>query len=243
MTSGSEPGEPPLGPLVPAAVADEIVLASRMVSSLGLVEAFGHVSARVGDHVVVTPGSAIGDAAASDLVVVDLDGERVGGGDNAPLELPLHLRIYRHRPDVGAVVRTHPHALTVLTVMGRPVRPVHDLGAVVASPPPLLDDPALVSTDALGDAAAAALGDAAALLLRGNGALTVGAGIREATIRAIYLDETARILLDGLPLGQPTYLDPEVAAQLGAVLLHPKHVARTWDHFARRIAPQPALGT
>lgn len=235
MTSAPEPDRSASGAYLPAGVVEDVVLASRIISSLGLVDAFGHVSSRAGEHVVLTPGSAIGGLTNRDLVAVDLDGRWLAGADNAPLETPLHLGIYRHRPDVGAVVRVHPHALTVLTVMGRPVRPVHDLGAVVATAPPLYDDPALISTDAFGDAAATALGASSALLLRGNGALTVGVDIREATIRAIYLDETARILLDGLPLGEPTYLDPEFAARMGEALLDPKHVARSWDHFARRV--------
>ena len=42
------------------------------------------------------------------MVVVDYEGKKLSGDREASSELPMHLEIYRNRPDVNAVVHAHP---------------------------------------------------------------------------------------------------------------------------------------
>lgn len=72
-----------------------------------------------GDTIVVTPtGSALSRVREQDLAQVVVgtgrDAPRIAPGPVPSKELPLHLALYRGRPDTGAVVHLHsPHATAI----------------------------------------------------------------------------------------------------------------------------------
>ena len=71
---------------------------------------WGNVSAidRSSGLVVIKPsGVSYGEMKASDMVVVDLEGNVVDGSLRPSSDTPTHLVIYRNFPDVGGVVHTH----------------------------------------------------------------------------------------------------------------------------------------
>jgi HCOMODA/2-hydroxy-3-carboxy-muconic semialdehyde decarboxylase len=72
----------------------------------------------------------------------------------------------------------------------------HGFSSYFAPAPSLWDDPALVRDEASASKVAEALSDGRAIVLRGNGALTVGATIEEATVLCWFLEDSARIELD-----------------------------------------------
>jgi L-fuculose-phosphate aldolase len=85
----------------------------------------GNISARVRDAVAITPtGAALADLVASQVSVVDLDGNVVGGELAPTSELDLHLGVYR-RYDAGAVVHTHAPMATALSCVVDEVPCVH----------------------------------------------------------------------------------------------------------------------
>jgi L-fuculose-phosphate aldolase len=101
--------------LLPAA-REAIVSACQELSRGGLVVGTaGNVSVREGDLVAVTPTGVRYAALTPELVGVHrLDGTAVEAPLQPTSELPLHLAVYRARPDAGAVVHTHPVAATAL---------------------------------------------------------------------------------------------------------------------------------
>jgi L-fuculose-phosphate aldolase len=84
----------------------------------------GNVSVRVGDdRLMITPaGMCKGRMQADDLLLLDLDGGILAGkqGFKPSSETPMHLEVYRQRPDVRAVIHAHPVFATTLTVAGFP---------------------------------------------------------------------------------------------------------------------------
>ena len=77
----------------------------------------GNVSARVGEHVLVSPtNSCLGRLDPARISKVTLAGAHVGG-DRPSKEASLHLGIYAVRPDVGAVVHLHSTYATVLSCL------------------------------------------------------------------------------------------------------------------------------
>ena len=75
----------------------------------------------------------------------------------------------------------------------------------------------LIRTPELGQALAASLGDKPAVLMRGHGAVVVGASIPESVGRSIYLQMDARLQAQAMALGgEITYLDPEEARKVQA---------------------------
>src|SRR5215469_11076164 len=90
---------------------EEIVRFGRMLHERCFVAAMdGNLSIRLkNDRILVTPtGLSKGAMKPADMVVVDLEGNRVAGHRNVTSEIGMHLLIYRMRSDVDAIVHAHP---------------------------------------------------------------------------------------------------------------------------------------
>jgi HCOMODA/2-hydroxy-3-carboxy-muconic semialdehyde decarboxylase len=85
-----------------------IAEAARVLSGLGLVTAFGHVSQRAGAGLLMTPAADLTEVGAADLIEVRLGVSSLPAG--APAEAWAHLRVYAARPDVMAIARAQPPA-------------------------------------------------------------------------------------------------------------------------------------
>ena len=90
-----------------------------MLARLGLVTAFGHVSARAGDSMLITPAADLAGVTAASVIEVPLAARALPAG--APAEAWAHLALYRARPDAAAIARAQPAAAfavaAVTTVM------------------------------------------------------------------------------------------------------------------------------
>lgn len=178
--------------------AAEVATVARLLAAAGLVEAFGHVSARLGGGgFAITSTAPLGRATAADTLACDDGGGLLGEGGGLPLETPLHAAIYAARDDVGAICRTHSPAAVAAGAAGAVPPVVHGLGGL-SGRVALFPDPRLVTDGERAAAAAAALGAGDCLLVRGNGAVATGASLHEAAVRAWYLEERARVWRAGL---------------------------------------------
>ncbi|HEX9369148.1 MAG TPA: class II aldolase/adducin family protein, partial [Vicinamibacterales bacterium] len=146
-----------------------------------------------------------------------------------PLELPLHAEIYRARPDVHAVLHTHPKWSTFLTMVGTPFRPVFPQGTLLGDVP-VLDSPLSVHTRAMGEQVAATLGERPAALLKSHGAVIAGAGVVECFALAIYLEENAYRQYMALQIGTPYVFSAAEQEACRARLWSPALFQKAWDH-------------
>lgn len=173
-----------------AELRGDIVAAARAFVSLSYVHAFGHVSARAAPaSILITPTRpSLAAQTPADILEVGLDGNVIAGNSaTRPIEAFLHLGIYGSRPDVNAICRAHPPSASLW--WGDEAPPVeHGFGGLVGEVATYSGSD-LIHTDHLGAAAAEDLGNASALLLRGNGALTVGRDVGEAAARMWSLEE------------------------------------------------------
>jgi ribulose-5-phosphate 4-epimerase/fuculose-1-phosphate aldolase len=175
-------------------VRTEVARVARMLSRAGLVEAFGHVSARTASGFAITGVAPMLGATAESVVVVDLESGPVEGPvDLAPLETPLHAAVYAARPGVGGICRGHPPSVVDWGIGDDDLPLLHGLGALAGHPVRVHDDIELVTTPDRGAKVAGTLGDAASVILRANGALAVGRDPLEAATRLYYLEERARV--------------------------------------------------
>jgi L-fuculose-phosphate aldolase len=100
---------------------EEIVRYGRMLHDRGFVAAMdGNLSVRLkDDRILVTPTCVSkGAMRPADMVIVDLDGNRLAGRRNVTSELGMHLLVYRMRPDVQAIVHAHPPTATGFAAAG-----------------------------------------------------------------------------------------------------------------------------
>ena len=195
--------------MYPPDLARAVCRCCRGLWEAGLIAgADGNVSARLeADRVLVTPrGLLKGEIEPSDLVVVDLAGRQLDGCREATTELDLHLRVYRRRPDCGAVVHAHPPTATAFAVAGEaiPDDVLPEITLLLGHVPVV--PYATTGTPALGDAVEPFIAGRAAVLLANHGAITWGADLAQARIRMEALEHGARILLAARGLGRVTRL-------------------------------------
>lgn len=190
-----------------------IALGCRILAFTGATTPIlGHVSLRLPDGRVLMRCRGPQErgllfTTADDIRLVDLDDSGdVGEGYRLPNEYPIHAEILRARPDVASVVHAHPVNTVITALADRPLRPV--VGAFNIPAYRMADEgiptwphAGLVRTAEAGRSLAATLGDGAACLLLGHGVVTVGDNPVQAVLRALDIDELARVTVGVAALG------------------------------------------
>ena len=224
------------------AVIADLVAANRILLREGILDAFGHVSARHPDHAdrfLLSRNRAPALVEAEDILEFDLDGTPVRA-DHPPvyLERFIHAAIYRARSDVGAVVHSHsPSVIPFGAVRDTCLKPVSHMAGFLGAGAPVFEmrecagpeTDLLIRDNALGDALVGVLANAPVVLMRGHGATAVGRDIPQAVFHAIYAEWNARIQLQALALGAPVYLTPEEGA--AAARANDGQIGRAWEYW------------
>jgi L-ribulose-5-phosphate 4-epimerase len=214
----------------------QLVDAIRMLERAGIIDHNGHCSARRdgGSFYINTGASVRGSLTVEDIVMVDLDGNLVEGSAKPPLEFHIHSEIYRARPDVNAVMHTHPQWSTFLTMTGVKYKAVYAQGVLLGDIP-LMDSPLSVNTKPMGEKLAATLGRGPAALLKAHGAVTVGADVVEAFVLAAYLEENSYRQYMAMQIGDP-YVFSEAEQQACREKLWSANLfKKTWDHYYSKL--------
>ena len=168
--------------------------AARALARGGLVNAYGHCSARLSPHAfLVCKAGPMGlIAPGEDGVVVPVDGPLPAGVLG---EVRVHQQIYQRRPEVGAVCRVIPPNVMTMSVLGRPPKARHGFGAFFYPQPAYWDDPVLMRSDAIASAVADTMGHSSGIILRGNGAVVAGADLMQVVTLAWFLEDMCRVEL------------------------------------------------
>ena len=173
---------------------------SRALWARGLtVGTCGNASVRVsGYNVVLIKGTGVcmGEMIADDAVVVSLGGQVLAGSRDPSREVAWHLGIYRHRPDVGAVVHAHPPYATAWAINNRVPPLVHVAARDMLGPIGLVDfaPPGSPRLAALVTAAFLSPEVRAALLCE-HGIVIAGNDLHAAVHLADHLEDVAKVAL------------------------------------------------
>jgi ribulose-5-phosphate 4-epimerase/fuculose-1-phosphate aldolase len=210
---------------------EDIITASHILTNEGILDSFGHVSARSvknPDYFYMPRAMPPALVSRADIVEVGLDckpvapdAPRLNGGRY------IHCEIYKARSDVQSVIHTHDLAVIPFGVAGIPLQPVVAQAGFLPAETPLFEireanatEPKhgmLVLNAYLGDALAKKLGGNPVILMRGHGDTIVGSSVREATVRTLY-----------------THIDAQ--AQAAAMVLSPKNTALDHSELAANAA-------
>ncbi|MEE2996848.1 MAG: class II aldolase/adducin family protein, partial [Pseudomonadota bacterium] len=81
---------------------EKLSIAWRFFYGRGFVDGFGHISARTEDPniVLMTPHDLGKVSHPEDFLLCDLEGKLIGKQGKLPGELPIHLEVFKARPDV-----------------------------------------------------------------------------------------------------------------------------------------------
>jgi len=196
---------------------EEICEIGRRLYARGFVAANeGNLSVRLApDRVLCTPTLVSkGYLKPSDLAIVDLDATQVAGDRPRTSEIRLHLSVYLHRPDVLAVIHTHPPHATAFAISGTPIpNGIHPELELMLGPVPTAPYQT-PGTAAFADSILPFLEKTSAVLLESHGLVTFGVNLDWAWFATEVLDSYCKLLLTARSLGGAKTLSDEQMADL-----------------------------
>jgi ribulose-5-phosphate 4-epimerase/fuculose-1-phosphate aldolase len=242
QTATGTPSPASAGPVDPSLIED-LVIANHVLTSHGVLDAFGHVSVRHPgnpDRFLMSRSLAPALTAAGDILEHDLEGNPVDARGRASfLERFIHAEIYRARPDVKAVIHSHSPAVIPFGTTQVPMQPMFHISSFLSPRVPVFEirkaggmTDMLVSNAALGKALAESLGNSSVVLMRGHGMAVAGPTLPLTVYRAIYTEVNARLQTQAIEIGGPiTFLSPEEAEKANKV--NDQIHLRAWDLWKR----------
>lgn len=227
------------------ALLRDLVIANRILAHEGVVDDFGHVSARDPadpSRFWLSRSKSPELVERDDMIRFDLDAVPENPGHRRPyLETILHARIYAARPDVNAIVHHHARPVLPFTMLPIPLRPVFHLASVIGPVVPVWDsqhefgDTAMiVDTKEMGDSLARALGPHPTALLARHGAVCVAESLPKLTFTAIYMVENASMQQAATAMGTPDYLTPGEIEKTWKMQFSERPLARAWAYRCAR---------
>jgi ribulose-5-phosphate 4-epimerase/fuculose-1-phosphate aldolase len=232
-----------------SAVAHDLVAANRILAGLGVLDGFGHVSARhpgQPDRYLLSRACAPEVVCIDDIMTFDLHSHAIGGDALTPyLERFIHGRIYAARPDVGAVVHSHAPAVVPFAASTVALAPIYHMSSFLGGGAPVFEmqehfgrTDLLVRNNEQGTCLAQAMAQGAVVLMRGHGFCAVGRDLAEAVFRAHYTQQNADLQQRAISLGGDVrYLDAfecKLATETNRQML-----ARPWSLWKAKFAGCP----
>jgi L-fuculose-phosphate aldolase len=170
----------------------------------------GNISARYGDHMLITPSAtAYEDLTPEMIAALPIDGTY--GAWEGPLkpstEWRFHLDIMKNRPEVGAIVHTHALFSTVLGIARRDIPACHYMIAAFGGNTVRCAEYATYGTKELSQNAMKALEGRSACLLANHGMIATGPTLAKAMWAAVELETIAKQYYYAQALGSMAILD------------------------------------
>ena len=111
-----------------------LITGCKILDREGVMDELGHFSVRCPEKggVFVNGKVSPGQAKEEDIILLDLEGNKLEGDLEPASESPLHLAVYQRRPDVMAIAHTHSPKVITLSIAGKPLRPVENQGASIS---------------------------------------------------------------------------------------------------------------
>jgi L-fuculose-phosphate aldolase len=226
-------------------LADDVATACRILAAEGQEHTvLGHVSARAPGATALQmkpAGMGLAEVRPEDLLTLGLDGGLLEGTRPIHAETPIHTGIYQQRPDVNAVVHTHPLHVAALAASAAEFGMVNQDSIQFADGIGFHPSSTLIVTAEQGQALAAALGDKRAVVLKNHGLVTVGATVQEAVFLAVSFVNSLRIQVMATQFGPLTCIPADEVEEMARYFAggYEQRVNSTWDYL-RRIHPTSA---
>lgn len=224
----------------------ELALANRILAHEGMLDAFGHVSARHPtdpNRYLLSRSRAPELVSPDDFIEYDLDSRPVRATDIPQYsERVIHGEIYKARPDVVAVCHHHSPAFMPLVIDGIDYEPVFHLGATGGHRPPFWDQRdefgdtnLLVVKPEEGASLARALGQHKMVLMRRHGVTVVGASIRDTVFRTYYSSRNAEFQIRAAAAGTVAPLSLGEVREAAVISSKTTGQTRAWEVWCARL--------
>jgi len=187
-------------------VRAQVLHVAKAIHAAGLVVGTaGNVSGRMPDRdtVCMTPSSLPYETMTlDDLVIVDLDGNKVGDGGGSPTtEKVLHLDCFKKYPEVGGVVHSHAPYASMFALVREPIpASIEEVVVYIGGDIPVCEY-RTTGTDELGDEVSSKLANRSAALVANHGLVCVGKDAEDALHASMVVERTAQIVWGARQLG------------------------------------------
>ncbi len=240
-----------------SALIDDLVVANRILSFEGVVDAYGHVSARHPDkpeRFFLSRARTPQCVEADDIMEFTLEGVAVEPrGRTSYLERFIHAALYEARPDVQSVVHSHSRSVIPFSVAGETIRPIMHNCAPIGEAVPIWDSrekfgdtDLLVANMTMGRDLARLVGHRPTALMRGHGSVAAGRSLQRAVYNAISLQISADLQMQSYRFDKITFLSPGEIRQVLKMFddVEDKPLAgmdRAWEYWCHRagVGPKP----
>lgn len=188
---------------------DDVIKIGRLMYEKGWVAANdGNITVRMDqDRLLATPTAVSkGLMEPDDLIICDMQGNKIQGRRERTSEIAMHLKVYELRPDVRSVVHAHPVASTGYAAAGKPLNlallpeVIISLGCVPLAGYGLPGTPALI------EPLVPLIPKYDAILMGNHGVVSYGTDVYNAFFRMETVEHYARISLVAEILGGPQVL-------------------------------------
>jgi len=227
---------------------NEIDIAKTRLIQAGLILEFlghgdmtrGHVSIRMPGNpgLFLMKAHSIGfdEITMDNILTFDLEGQLVAGTARPHSERYIHSEIFRARPDVNAVIHTHPTHTVAFSATGQAMRALSQGGAMFENALPIFTDTIdLIRSKDMGAGLAKCLGPHHAVLLRSHGVAMAGDCVEQAVVLCVMLEEACRVQMLITASGSDGWLFPaDDVARLRRNLFSPEQFVINFDYLARK---------
>jgi len=195
----------------------DIVEIGKLVFDKGWIAANdGNISIRLDDDCLLCTPTAVckGMMTVDDLIVCDLEGNKIEGSRERTSEIAMHVTIYRMRPDVRSVLHAHPPVATGFAAAGRALNVALLPEVIIGLGSVPLAEYGLPGTPALTDGMLPYIPKYDAILMANHGAVCYGADVYQAYFRMETVEHFARITFVAEMLGGARALPREEVRKL-----------------------------
>jgi L-fuculose-phosphate aldolase len=195
----------------------DIVDVGKLVYQKGWVAANdGNISIRLEHNRILCTCTGIskGMMTPDDLIICDLDGNKLEGSRERTTEIAMHLTIYQMRPDIFSVVHAHPPVATGFAVAGRGLTQALLPEVVIGLGCVPLAEYGLPGTPALTEGMLPYIPKYDAILMGNHGCVSYGEDVYKAFFKMETVEHFARISLVAELLGGPKILPKEEVDKL-----------------------------
>jgi L-fuculose-phosphate aldolase len=180
-------------------------------------------------------GANFANATAASMVLVNDELEVLEGAGVPNPAVRFHAWVYRHRPDVSAIVHTHPRNISALSMLGIPLPVAHMDACMFHNDCGFLEEwPGVPIDDEEGRLITAALGPNRSALLVNHGYICACASIEESVYLAVSMENAAELALLAMAAGTLKPVRPELAQAAHDFLLQPAIVNATFSYWVEQ---------
>ncbi len=191
--------------MTPEQIKQEICEVGHRLYNHGFVAANdGNISVKVNENEYYCTPTGVSKGSLTPEMIIKIDGEgnKLEGKLNPSSEIKMHLRVYRERPDVNAVVHAHPPVATAFTVAGIPLDRYILPEAVLTIGDIPTCEYGTPSTMEIPDSLMPYIQEHDAFMLKNHGALTVGNTLNRAFFTMEEVEFNANIMKMAMELGK-----------------------------------------